>query len=195
MLTVLRVITSVGSIYLLLILIRVLLTWFHGVDFGRPYQILCSLTDPYLNYFRRFKRLRGSVLDFSPIVAVLVLIVLLDLLNRIMIQGRISLGIVLGVLLSAVWSAISFVLTLCIVLIVIRFVMSISGANSVGPFVRTLDTLVAPLLEGVRKRLFKNRFVTHKTILATTGAIILALYIALSALMAYLIPLIHALPV
>lgn len=195
MLIALRVLTTLGSVYLLLIMIRVLLTWFHGVDFGKPYQILSSVTDPYLNWFRRFPFLKLSMLDLSPIAGVLVLVVLLDLLTRIMQQGRISLGIVLAVLLSALWSAISFLLTLFIILTVIRFVMSLSGANSVSPFARTLDMLVSPLLEGVRKRFFRKRFVTYRTILATTGATLLVIYIAGRMVISLLHPLLLGLPI
>lgn len=42
------------SIYLVLLLIRVLLSWFPTVDWlSPPFSILSQLTDPYLNLFRR----------------------------------------------------------------------------------------------------------------------------------------------
>jgi YggT family protein len=195
MLIVMRILTSGISIYLILIMIRVLLTWFHGVDYGKPYRILTSLTDPYLNWFRRFSFLKLSMLDLSPIAGVLVLVVVLDLLTRLMAQGSISLGIVLAVILAALWSAISFLLSLFIILTIIRFVMSLSGANSVSPLARTVDMLLAPLLEAARKRFFKKRFVTYKTILATTGASLLVIYIAGRMLLSFLYPLLAGLPI
>ncbi len=195
MIIVLRTVSAVISAYLFLILIRVLLTWFQGVEYGKPYRIICSLTDPYLNYFRRFSFLRLSMLDLSPIAGMLVLVVVLDLLTRIIQQGRLSVGLVLAVIVSAVWSAVSFLLTLFIILTVIRFVMGLSGANSVGAFVRTVDMLVSPLLEKVRKTFFSKRFVTYNTILATTGAILIALSIAGRFLVAMLTGLLLGLPI
>jgi YggT family protein len=195
MIIVLRTVSAVISAYLVLILIRVLLTWFQGVEYGKPYQLICSLTDPYLNYFRRFSFLRLSMLDLSPIAGMLVLVVVLDLLTRIIQQGKLSVGLVLAVIVSSVWSAVSFLLTLFIILTVIRFVMSLSGVNSVGAFVRTVDMLVSPLLEKVRKTFFKKRFVTYNTILATTGVILIALSIAGRFLIAMLTGLLLGLPI
>jgi YggT family protein len=195
MIIVLRTVSAVISAYLFLILIRVLLTWFQGVEYGKPYQLICSLTDPYLNYFRRFSFLRLSMLDLSPIAGMLVLVVVLDLLTRIIQQGKLSVGLVLAVIVSSVWSAVSFLLTLFIILTVIRFVMSLSGVNSVGAFVRTVDMLVSPLLEKVRKTFFKKRFVTYNTILATTGVILIALSIAGRFLIAMLTGLLLGLPI
>jgi YggT family protein len=73
--------------------------------------------------------------------------------------------------------------------------MSLSGVNSVGAFVRTVDMLVSPLLEKVRKTFFKKRFVTYNTILATTGVILIALSIAGRFLIAMLTGLLLGLPI
>jgi YggT family protein len=195
MILLLRLLTGIGSAYLILIFIRVLLTWFHGVEYGKPYQIICSLTDPYLNLFRRFKFLRLSMLDLSPIAGIMVLVILMDLLTRIIHAGKISLGIVLAVMVAALWSALSFLISLFIILTVIRFIMGLSGVNSVGTFARTVDLLIAPVLEKTRKTFFKKRFVTYNTILASTGATLLAIYLLGNVMFNALIRLLSALPV
>ena len=57
------------NIYLILLLIRVLLTWFPSVDWSKaPFSILSQLTDPYLNLFRSLIPPLGGI-DFSPILA------------------------------------------------------------------------------------------------------------------------------
>lgn len=61
------------SIYLVLLFIRILLSWFPNIDFyNPPFSVLSQLTDPYLNIFRRFIPPLGG-LDFSAILAILVL--------------------------------------------------------------------------------------------------------------------------
>ncbi len=41
------------SIYTVLLIIRILLSWFPNVDwFNPPFSVLSQLTDPYLNLFR-----------------------------------------------------------------------------------------------------------------------------------------------
>jgi YggT family protein len=61
------------SIYLVLLFVRILLTWFPQVDFyNPPFSILAQLTDPYLNIFRRIIPPLGG-LDISAILAILAL--------------------------------------------------------------------------------------------------------------------------
>ena len=61
------------SIYSILLLIRILLSWFPNIDwFSQPFATLSQLTDPYLNLFRSIIPPLGGM-DFSPILAFLVL--------------------------------------------------------------------------------------------------------------------------
>ena len=173
-----RILGAVLSLYMILIFVRVLLTWFSGVYYGKPYEILRSLTDPYLNYFRRFRFLQVGSVDFSPIAGLLVLVVALNILNRLAMYGSISVGIVLAIILNAVWSAVSFLITLFIVLIVIRFVAGLVRANTVNPFIRTIDMIITPLLNWIHNTFFKRRFLTLQTGLAIAGASLIVLSIA-----------------
>jgi YggT family protein len=61
------------NIYLLLILVRILLTWFPTVSWMNQVEAFLSpITDPYLNIFRSFIPPIGG-LDLSPVLAILVL--------------------------------------------------------------------------------------------------------------------------
>lgn len=61
------------NIYFVLLIIRILLSWFPNVDwFSQPFATLSQLTDPYLNLFRSLIPPLGGI-DFSPILAFLVL--------------------------------------------------------------------------------------------------------------------------
>lgn len=69
------------SIYLVLLLIRVLLSWFPTVDWlSPPFSILSQLTDPYLNLFRRVIPPLGGI-DFSPILGFFLLQILVSFLG------------------------------------------------------------------------------------------------------------------
>ncbi len=69
------------QIYLVLLLLRVLLTWFPTIDWlNPPFSILSQLTDPYLNLFRSLIPPLGGM-DFSPILALFVLQILAGLLG------------------------------------------------------------------------------------------------------------------
>lgn len=61
------------NIYMVLIFIRILLSWFPNVNlYDPPLSIISQLTDPYLNLFRSFIPPLGGI-DFSPIIAIFLL--------------------------------------------------------------------------------------------------------------------------
>ena len=69
----LNVLVRTLSIYSLILLVRVLLSWFPNLDWGNPVlSTVSSITDPYLNAFRGLIPPLGG-LDLSAIVAFLVL--------------------------------------------------------------------------------------------------------------------------
>lgn len=61
------------QIYTVLLIIRILLSWFPNVDWmSPPFSVVSQLTDPYLNIFRSIIPPLGGI-DFSPILAFLLL--------------------------------------------------------------------------------------------------------------------------
>jgi YggT family protein len=61
------------NIYFVLLIIRVLLSWFPNIDWlSPPFSILSQLTDPYLNLFRSIIPPLGGI-DFSPMLAIFLL--------------------------------------------------------------------------------------------------------------------------
>jgi len=179
---------------MILIFVRVLLTWFSGVNFGRPYQMISAVTDPYLNYFRRFGFLRLGGMDFSPLAGILVLVVTANIFQTLAVYGEISLGIILAISVRALWSAVSFLLTLLIVLIVIRFVASLIRANTVHPFIRTLDYILTPFLSWIHRRFFPKRFLTLPMGLAIAGASLILLSLIGNFLILQLVLLLRSIP-
>ena len=70
---ILGTVSSFISLYLGLLFIRVLLTWFPNVDwYKQPFAALGQITDPYLNLFRSIIPPLGGM-DFSPMLAFLAL--------------------------------------------------------------------------------------------------------------------------
>ena len=73
---ILTVLASTVQIFSYLLLIRVLLTWFPGIDWSNgALSALTSLTDPYLNIFRGIIPPIGGF-DISSILAFLILSVI-----------------------------------------------------------------------------------------------------------------------
>lgn len=62
-------------IYSVLILIRILLSWFPNLNwYNPPLSTLSQITDPYLNLFRSIIPPLGGI-DFSPMLAMFVLFI------------------------------------------------------------------------------------------------------------------------
>ena len=70
---ILGTLSSFVSIYLGLLFIRVLLTWFPNIEwYKQPFAALSQITDHYLNLFRSIIPPLGGM-DFSPMLAFLAL--------------------------------------------------------------------------------------------------------------------------
>jgi len=71
------------TIYLGLLIVRVLLSWFPNISWSsQPFAALSQITDPYLNIFRSIIPPLGGM-DFSPLLALLALQLLLRALGSI----------------------------------------------------------------------------------------------------------------
>ena len=77
----LLVLSTAVNIYLFVLFVRVLLTWFPNIDFSNPVLSgVASITDPYLNMFRGVIPPIGGI-DLSAILAFIALRVLQGLLE------------------------------------------------------------------------------------------------------------------
>jgi YggT family protein len=81
------------TIYMVLIFVRVLMSWFTRIPYNQVLNAVLEFvretTDPYLNLFRRFVpmvRVGPGALDLSPIVAIIVLLIV----------SRIVVGLIAG---------------------------------------------------------------------------------------------------
>lgn len=162
---ILRVISSVLSVYMLLIFVRILLTWFSGASFGRPQELLRRVTDPYLNIFRRISFLKTERMDFSPIAAVITIVIVANIVNTLRAYGQITFGIILALIISAIWSAAFFILGFFSILTTVRLISILIGRTSFNPFWQTVDRLVNPMLAFIQRTLFRSRQLSYKTML------------------------------
>ncbi len=82
-------VSTLITVYIVIIIIRILLSWFrlpYNVYLNAFLEFVTSLTDPYLNLFRRFiplVRIGPGALDISPIVAILALSILGSVVVRL----------------------------------------------------------------------------------------------------------------
>jgi YggT family protein len=84
---VISTVTNFIQLYVLLIFVRILLSWFQTADWAsRVISFLAPITDPYLNIFRSVIPPLGGI-DFSAILAILVLQLIPELLINVVRAG------------------------------------------------------------------------------------------------------------
>jgi YggT family protein len=141
-------------------------------------EVLCRITDPYLNWFRRFPALRTGLFDLSPIVALAVLSVANNVFITLAHYGAIRLGIILAMVLSAIWSAASFILGFFIIVLVLRLIAYLTNRNVYKGFWQIIDTISQPILYRINRFLFRRRLVNYLIgIISSIGVLLGATFI------------------
>jgi len=191
--TVMTVVSAVLQVAMLLLVIRIVLTWV-SMDHGHPaIRILHSICDPYLNWFRRFKFLTLGNIDFSPLAALLVINFLASLARMIGMQGQISLGIVLYILVQLLWGAASFLFLLLGVLAIVRF-LAIQfrwGGQAVWAY---LDAVLQPPAFALGRVIRPGTFLAYTTTLLVLGVVNLVAWGVGGILVALLAQVLLSLP-
>lgn len=78
------------QIYLVLLFIRVLLSWFPNLNWHNPpFSFLSQVTDPYLNLFRSIIPPLGGI-DFSPMLGFFALSIASQLLGSVASSSLVS---------------------------------------------------------------------------------------------------------
>ena len=151
------------GIYSLFVIIRIIFTWFSGVQYSKPAAFLSRVTDPYLNWWRRNFRLRAGVLDLSPLAGMAALSVAQVICSTIAREGRIGAGIILALCVSALFSIVSFILGFCFIVLVLRLIAWFSNSNMYSPFWQVIDTISRPLMYRLNRIIFGRKIVNFLT--------------------------------
>lgn len=182
------------SIYMVIILVRIVMTWFPGAVYGRTFEILQRITDPYLNLFRGARFLRVGYVDFSPLAAIILLSVLNNVVTTIGYTGAVSLGFVLATAVSAIASAVSFFLLLFLILTGLRLIGTFVRSNSLAQFWMTLDRILEPMSYRVSRSIVRDRELSYRLALGTLALTILAVLFLGNLLLGIVIPALEGLP-
>jgi YggT family protein len=169
------ILSAVLLVYLVLLLIRIALTWI-SLDSRLPVmRVLGALTDPYLNWFRRFRFLRWGNLDFSPMAALAVIYFVSNMARLLAVHGRITLGIVLSITLQIVWSVASFIFLILGVASLVRF-LAVKLRWGGAELWSYLDAVLQPPAYSLGRILRPRSFVPYPTTLIVLAIVNLAVW-------------------
>ena len=163
MIQVMKFLNIIVSVYMMIIFVRIILTWFSWQRESSLVRVLSKITDPYLNWFRRFSFLRAGHIDFSPIVALAVLSLVNRVLAAISGYGKITVGMVLALILQLAWGIVSFIIGFSIVILILRFILQYAVKNGENPFWHIIRNLSQTILYRITRLFVRKRIVNFKT--------------------------------
>ncbi|MDR1220976.1 MAG: YggT family protein [Treponema sp.] len=172
------ILASATSMYLLLIFVRIMLTWFSGVRHSTPVAVLNAMTDPYLDWFRQIPGLRlGGFLDISPIVAMSVLSIANSVFATMASYGYITTGFVIVLIVKSLWSAVSFLLGFIVIVLGLRLFAYLTRQNTFSPFWSIVDAISRPVLYRINALFYGGKSIQYSVIIITALAVFLAAWI------------------
>ena len=149
---------------MLIIIIRLVMSWFSSQQHNEK-GVLAKLCDPYLNLFKKIPFFTIGYIDFSPIIALAVLVITANILNQFGMAGTISFGMVLAVVIRAIWSALSSLMFFIFIIALIRFIIALVKPNAYSPILVSLDSLLNPVTAKVSSLFSKNNNYTANLML------------------------------
>ncbi|MBN2441064.1 MAG: YggT family protein [Spirochaetales bacterium] len=154
-LIILRTLSICINIYLFLLFIRIICTWFKPSVDGKLWHYLCLITGPYLALFKGIKFLRRGIFDFTPILAISLLGVTNQILQRIILHFEAGFGfsiiVLLALIVLSVWNIVSFVLLFFDILCVIRLIGIFLHINKTHKVLQIIDMAIQPITSIVMK--------------------------------------------
>jgi len=187
--------SSIVSIYMMILFFRIILTWFGWIGRGSFLNILARITDPYLNWFRRFPIFRVGFMDLSPVAALAVLSLANRIFSTLAVHGTITVGIVLSLILQMLWSVTSFLLGFLIIVCILRLIAHLGRFNTYNQFWRIVDTIFRPVSYRINRVLFKDRIVNITSSCLVAVACLGISYIVLRVLVGFAFGVLARLPI
>ncbi len=192
------------GLYSTLILVRILISWIllfsrqngwrsgnggYGFNQENPEQpsglakadqVLGRICDPFLDLFKGVSALRRSRVDFTPLLALVVLNIVKSLLQMFAEYGTISIWTILAVMISGLWNSFcSFLMVILIILIIVRLVLT----NKTTASAYNMKNAIDPILDGpigfVYRLFYKGKRVDDQKVVVTALIFYVVLFLLL----------------
>lgn len=190
---ILRIISAFLSLYSLLCLLRIIITWIPNYSYSKPADILAQICDPYMNLFRGIKWLRFGSFDFSPALALCILGAGSQLFSSLANGGYINLQMILAMILGIFFSILSSLIFFLIILFAIRLILIMinrDSYNTSGFMANQIDSSISPIVYRIARTFAMSRRITYKAALIISIIALLFLQFALRILLALILSII-----
>lgn len=190
---ILRIISAFLSLYSLLCLLRIIITWIPNYSYSKPADILAQICNPYMNLFRGIKWLRFGSFDFSPALALCILGAGSQLFSSLANGGYINLQMILAMILGIFFSILSSLIFFLIILFAIRLILIMinrDSYNTSGFMANQIDSSISSIVYRIARTFAIGRRITYKAALIISIIALLFLQFALRILLAFILSII-----
>lgn len=157
--------TATVSIYSLLCIIRIFLTWIPGLSYSPFGRFLSNICDPFLNLFSGIRWLRFGAIDFSPIFALAVLSMATFIFENLSRGMQISFRLILILVIQTAWSIVAAIMLFLIIIVAIRMVVAWLGGDRNSSLWYQIDSSLSPFVYSITKLFSGGRPVAYKAAL------------------------------
>ena len=167
--TLARLVYDLIGVEELLIFVRVMISWFPGIDPWSPWvRALRAVVDPVLDPFRRFLPALGGI-DISPLLAIIVL----DQVRNVVDYpaSGVHIGLTLALALIA-RNLIIDLIVLGIIIVALRLLLSFFHTDPWSPMVRMVREWSQPLVRPFATVVPRSRGVDMQALVATVALIV-----------------------
>jgi len=147
-------------IYFYLLFFRILCTWFRPSIDGKLWHYLCLITGPYLALFKGIKFLRRGKFDFTPVLALSILALINQIIQKILEdlikRGGVSIWFLLAIITESIWNIIFFIIIFFLILCIIRSISIVFHVNESHSVLKVIDLAILPIITIVMKIITKK---------------------------------------
>lgn len=190
---ILKIISAFLSLYSLLCLLRIIITWIPNYSYSKPADILAQICDPYMNLFRGIKWLRFGSFDFSPALALCILGAGSQIFSSLANGGYINLQMILSMILEIFFLIPSSLIFFLIILFAIRLILIMinrDSYNTSGFMANQIDSSISSIVYRIARTFAMGRRITYKAALIISIIALLFLQFALRILLVFILSII-----
>ena len=189
-----RTLAATISIYSLLCVIRIFLTWIPGLSYSPFGRFLSAICDPFLNLFSRIRWLRFGAIDFSPIVAIVSLSTLSSFIFLLLQGVPFSLALILIEIIRSVWSIVAAIIFFLIIVVAIRLIVAWIGGDKNSSLWYQIDSSLSPFVYSITKLFSGGRPVAYRNALVFVLVLLIASNFGGRIAVSWLIDMCHRIP-
>lgn len=169
-----RIISMLLMIYYLIIILDLILSWLRSTSLSRFKSLIHNLSEPYMRHFRGISWLRFGMLDFSPILG-LMLLGLILFLTQSLSRGVFPTwyDLVFWIIIR-VWGLIAFLVMLLAFLAILRLIMLFAKRGRRLDWLDRIDRFLFPIVSKFLG-IFTNKALAYPLALGIFAGTLIAL--------------------